>query len=176
MSSFKQKLLDLRKKHKELCNKDKSNYTNPYDIELQKNQVKDDIVKTKEQELEDKKLEYEKRKELVQEVHYKTIKICKTIQRLFPNAFKTKWDLSSLLNKSKSYFLVLECRQNQGVSYQTIKDLKDNIQHIKSNLQLFLEDPDIVNKDCISRYLEELIEECEKLEIKMLSVCYGIRY
>lgn len=176
MSSFTTKILDLKKKHQELCDKDKSQYTNPYDIELEKNQVKDELVKTKEQELIDKKNEYEKKKELIKEVHYKTIHICKTIQRLFPNSFKTKWSLSNLLDKSNSYFLVLECRENQGVSYDTIKSLKNNIQLIKNNLQLFIVDKDIINKDSIVRYLENLIEECEKLEMKMMKVLYGIRY
>ena len=133
-------------------------------LDIQINQAE-----TEELELKKKKKELEKQ-QLIQEARQIIMRTYGTLRKL--NIIQTKWDMSDLFNRSKSYFLVFEGRK----SHEDIKALKENIQEIKYNLAYFLEETDEVYKEWVARKLDGILEEVEKLELKTLSVLYGIRY
>lgn len=137
-------------------------------IELAINQAETDEL-----ELKKRNKELEKQ-ELINEAHQVIMRTYGTLRRL--NIIGTKWDMSELFNRSRSYFLVLESRNNQPVAYEDIKALKENIQEIKYNLSYFLEEQDEVYKEWVARKLDGVLEEVEKLELKTLGVLYDIRY
>ena len=137
-------------------------------LDIQINQAE-----TEELELKKKKKELEKQ-QLIQEARQIIMRTYGTLRKL--NIIQTKWDMSELFNRSKSYFLVFESRASQPVSYEDIKALKENIQEIKYNLSYFLEETDEVYKEWVARKLDGILEEVEKLELKTLSILYGIRY
>lgn len=130
-------------------------------------------AETEELELKKRKKELEKQA-LIQEAHQVIMHTYGTLRRL--NIISTKWDMSELFNRSKSYFLVLESRNNQPIAYEDIKALKENIQEIKYNLNYFLEEKDEVYKEWVVRKLDTVLSDIEKLELKTLGVLYDIRY
>lgn len=87
---------------------------------------------------------------------------------------KCKEEMSRLFDRHKSYFLVLESCENQGMSFETIKNLKDSLDQIKCNLELLLDEEDSNYTMWVRQKLNGIIEEIEKLELKILRTYYGI--
>ena len=72
--------------------------------------------------------------------------------------------------------MVLECQQQQGLSIETLKVLKDNLQQVKYNIELLTSEEDPNYTDWLKRKLQQIIEQLEHLEIKIMRVLYGIIY
>ena len=89
---------------------------------------------------------------------------------------KGKEEMSRLFDRHKSYFLVLESCKNRGVGFESIKNLKDSIEQIKCNLDLLLDEKDSNYTLWVRQKLQQLQEELEKLELKILKVYYGFKY
>ena len=130
-------------------------------------------AETEELDLKKQKKEREKQ-ELINEARQVIMRTYGTLRRL--NIISTKWDMSELFNRSKSYFLVLESRNSQPIAYEDIKALKENIQEIKYNLSYFLEETDEAYKEWVARKLDTVLADIEKIELKTLGVLYDIRY
>ena len=116
----------------------------------------------------------QEKKELVAEAHSIVVKTYGTLKRF--GLIGTKWDMSDLFNRSRSYFLVFESRKNQPLAFEDLKALKGNIQEIRYNLNLLLQDEDEVYKEWVRRKLDDILEDVERLEIKTLGVLYEIKY
>lgn len=116
----------------------------------------------------------QEKKELVAEAHSIIVKTYGTLKRL--GLIGTKWDMSDLFNRSRSYFLVLESRKNATLSYESIRALKTNIQEIRYNLNLLLDNEDEVYKEWVRRKLDDILDDIERLEVKTLGVLYEVRY
>lgn len=119
-----------------------------------------------------KKKKEEEKKQLIAEAHSIIVKTYGTLKRL--GLIKTKWDMSDLFNRSRSYYLVLENRANATLPYESIRALKENIQEIKYNLHLLLEEEDETYKDWVRRKLDEILTDIERLELKTMGVLYGL--
>ena len=89
---------------------------------------------------------------------------------------KGKEEMGRLFDRHKSYFLVLESCKNRGVGFESIKNLKDSIEQIKCNLDLLLDEKDSNYTLWVRQKLQQLQEELEKLELKILKVYYGFKY
>lgn len=162
--SIKDKINSLKQQRKVV--KKSGGDTQALDVEINQAQT---------QELDDKKRQKElERQELIREARGIVVKTYGTLKRL--GIVQTKWDMSELFNRSRSYFLVLENRKQQPPSYESLRALKENITQIKYNLHLFLEDSDETYKQWVTRKLDEALEEIEKLELKILGVMYDIHY
>lgn len=160
--SIKEKIKSLKKQRKSVRNSGGDTHT--LDVEINQAETQELDARKQEKELE--------KKALINEARGIIVKTYGTLKRL--GIVQTKWDMSELFNRSRSYFLVLESRKSQPLSYESLKALKENLQEIKYHLHLFLEENDENYKQWVSRKLDETLSEIERLELKTLKVMYGV--
>ena len=134
------------------------------DQQLDKAKQEDTLLKKQDKQNEKVALIKESR-----EIIFRTYDILRKI-----GVIKCREEMSRLFDRHKSYFLVLECCENKGIGFESIKNLKDSIEQIKCNLELLLDEKDTNYTLWVRQKLQQLQEELEKLELKILKVCYGI--
>ena len=134
-------------------------------IYQQINAQKDDKIKAKKQELQNKK------KLIVAESRSLVFNAYDLLRKM--GVIKIKQDMSRLFNRHKSYFLMLEC-SNQAPPLDALIDLKENLNVIKSYLKDFLDNDDPVFHDWAKEKISRIIEGLERLELKILKEVYGV--
>ncbi len=164
------KIKQLKQQKKQIKNQQDINNANS---SIEKNNINQQLNKAEEERLNQLKAEKQKqKKQIVAETRQVMFNAYNILRRI--GIIQSKEAFSNLLNKHKSYFMVLECKENQGLSIETIKVLKDNLQQVKYNIELLTSEEDPNYTDWIKRKLQVIIEQIEQLEVKMMKVIYGV--
>lgn len=163
------KIQQLKQQKKQIKNQQDINNTNS---DIEKNNIKQQLNQLEQERLNKLKAEkQEQKKQIVAETRKVMFNAYNLLRKI--GIIQTKEAFSNLMNKHKSYFMVLECREKQGLSIETIKVLKDNLQQVKYNIELLTSEDDPNYTDWLKRKLQQIIEQIEQLEMKMMKVIYG---
>lgn len=163
------KIQQLKQQKKQIKNQQDINNANS---NIEKNNINQQLCQAEQERLNQLKAKkQEQKKQIVAETRQVMFNAYNLLRRI--GIIQTKEAFSNLLNKHKSYFMVLECQQQQGLSIETIKVLKDNLQQVKYNIELLTSEDDPNYTDWVKRKLQIIIEQIEQLEMKMMRVLYG---
>lgn len=163
------KIQQLKQQKKQIKNQQDINNANS---NIEKNNINQQLCQAEQERLNQLKAKkQEQKKQIVAETRQVMFNAYNLLRRI--GIIQTKEAFSNLLNKHKSYFMVLECQQQQGLSIETIKVLKDNLQQVKYNIELLTSEDDPNYTDWVKRKLQVIIEQIEQLEVKMMRVIYG---
>ena len=166
------KIKILKQQKQQIKNQQDINDTNS---KIQKNNIDQQLNLAEKERLNQIKTEkQEQKKQIVAESRKVMFNSYNLLRKI--GIIQSKEEFSNLLDKHKSYFMVLECQQQQGLSIETIKVLKDNLQQVKFNIELLTSENDPNHTDWVKRKLQIIIEQIEQLEVKMMRVIYGIIY
>lgn len=163
------KIQQLKQQKKQIKNQQDINNANS---DIEKNNIKQQLNQLEQERLNKLKAEkQEQKKQIVAETRKVMFNAYSLLRKI--GIIQSKEAFSNLMNKHKSYFMVLECREKQGLSIETIKVLKDNLQQVKYNIELLTSEDDPNYTDWLKRKLQQIIEQIEQLEMKMMRVIYG---
>ena len=169
MSYISDKIARLKKQKKEVqhnediekCNREQEkNY-----IDQQINAQKDDQIKLKKQAKQNQK------KLIVAESRQVVFDAYNLLRKM--GIIKAKEEMSRLFNRHKSYFLMLEST-NQAPPLDALVQLKDNLNDCKTYLRELTIDDDQVFTDWCKRKLTDIINELDRLEMKILKELYNV--
>lgn len=159
----------LKQQKKQIKNQQDINNANS---SIEKNNINQQINQAEQERLNQIKAEkQEQKKQIVAETRQVMFNAYGLLRKI--GIIQSKEAFSGMLNKHKSYFMVLECKEKQGLSIETIKVLKDHLQEVKYNIQYLTSEDDPIYTDWIKRKLQIIIEQIEQLEMKMMRVIYG---
>lgn len=169
MSYISDKISRLKKQKKEVQHNQELEKLNADSeknyIDQQINAQKDELIKAKKQDKQNKK------KLIVAESRQIVFDAYNLLRKM--GIIKAKEEMSRLFNRHKSYFLMLES-SNQAPPLDALKELKDNLNDCKTYLRELTIDSDKVFSDWCKMKLTSIIDELERLEYKILKEIYGI--
>lgn len=164
------KIKALKQQKKQIKNQQDINDTNS---KIQKNNIDQQLIQAEKERLNQiKQQKQEQKKQIVAETRQVMFNAYNLLRKI--GIIQSKEAFSSLLDKHKSYFMVLECMKWQGLNIETIKVLKDNLQQVKYNIELLTNEDDPNYTDWLKRKLQTIIDQIEQLEVKMMRVIYGV--
>lgn len=159
----------LKQQKKQIKNQQDINNANS---NIEKNNINQQLNQAEQERLNQLKAKkQEQKKQIVAETRQVMFNAYGLLRKI--GIIQNKEAFSGMLNKHKSYFMVLECKEKQGLSIETIKVLKDHLQDVKYNIQYLTSEDDPVYTDWVKRKLQVIIEQIEQLEVKMMRVIYG---
>jgi len=173
MNIIKQKINDLKKKKDLVKHNDKLNKLN---AKSEENYIDQQIKAQQNNEITAQKQAEQKKQK--QYIIAESKELCKKIYALLRKTgiITNKQSYSGIMGKAPSYWLMIECKEEQGVSITALKELKDNLYEVKYNLDLLMYDEDKNYTLWVKQKLDTYIEELEKEIMKIMRLVYGIVY
>jgi len=174
MNNISKQVIDNLKKKKELAKHNEK--LNKLNAESEKNYIDQQIKAQQSNEIKQKRQEVQKqnRKFIVAESKDLCRKIFALLKRC--GVITNKQGYSACMGMSPNYWLMCECREEQGVSITALKELKDTLYQVKYRIDDILYDEDKNFTLWVKTKLETYIEELEKEIMKIMRLIYGIMY